>query len=149
MITEIKLSQIKDTFDGNTDALRLLVASIKKLGHFPFELVFVRKAEEWSEEFQLYLPFEAQSYLVQSAKLAFPSPGDQKNITIHALIYGANCANINQELDTLSIVRQTRFVLSQSPGFISQYAIGIKDRLKTFEGFATFTQLVNSATIEK
>jgi hypothetical protein len=148
MITKIRLSQIKDTYNGNED---VLIPMVKLLEESPskIEFVVVFRSPEWVQELQVYEPFPISSYLVKAYKLAFPSNKEQSRIYVNALEYdepyGADIRDHQQKI--LIESSKLKVLISKGDKFIAAYANNILKAEKLVSQLSQFSQLVNDAEV--
>ena len=155
MITEVRLIQIKDTYNGNED---ILIPLIKLLKDSPsnIELVVVFRSPEWVIGMQVYEPAPISSYLIKAYKLAYPSRIDQRFICINALVYDdlifaddeASRDNIGDHQQNISIESsKLKVLISKGDDFITAYANNILKEEESVSQLSQFSQLVNNAEV--
>ena len=156
MITEIRLSQLKDTYEGNEDILIPLIKLLKK-SPSKIELVVVFRSPEWAFDMQVYEPAPISSYLVKAYKLAYPSRIDQRFICINALVYNdltfaddeAFRDNIDDHQKNISIESsKLKVLISKGDNFITAYANNIIKEEKSLSQLSVLADLVNNAEVD-
>jgi hypothetical protein len=155
MITEIRLSQIKDTYTGNETILIPLIKLLKK-SPSNIEFVVVFRSPEWVSEMQVYEPAPIFSYLVKAYKLAYPSSIDQRFIYINALVYDdlvsaddeASRDNISDHQQNISIESsKLKVLINKGDKFITAYANNILKEKESENELSQFSKLVNEAEV--
>jgi hypothetical protein len=153
MITEIRLLQIKDTYNGNEDVLipliKLLKESPSKIAPFKIEFIVVYKSLEWVRELQVYEPFPIFSYLVRAYKLAFPSSTEQSHIYINALVSSESSGQLSDVQKKILIESsKLKVLISMGERFITNYADNIIRGEKSSSQLSMFAELVNNAGVD-
>lgn len=143
MITEIRLSQIKDTYTGNKT---ILIPLVKLLKDSPsnIELVVVFKSPEWDIKMQVYEPLPIYSYLIKALKLAYPDIKEQSCITLLGMVVNES---FNDGLDVLLESNKLRVLINKGDKFITAYAKNILKEEKSVSELFQFSQLVNDAEV--
>jgi hypothetical protein len=142
MITEIRLSQLKDTYEGNEDILIPLIKLLKK-SPFNIEFVVVTKSPEWLPELQVYEPVSDFSYLVRAYKLAYPK--EQSDIYIYIVIADDCYQMSNHQQQLLIESSKLKVLISKGEQFITAYANSILKQEKILSPLSLFSDLVNKA----
>lgn len=149
MITEIRLSQLKDTYTGNED---ILIPLIKLLKESPskIEFVVVYKSLEWMPELQVYEPFPISSYLVKAYKSAFPSSIEQSHIYINTLIYDEPCSKHMSDHQQKILIESNKLkvLISKGDEFINAYANNIINQENLSSKLSVFAELINNAEVD-
>ena len=164
MITEIRLSQIKDTYTGNEDILIPLINILKesyrdcfegeeekkRLIHFFFalkEAIVVHKSEEWIPEMQVYEPLPCFSYLVRALKLIVPESSEQSRVVV--MIKIVQSMNRDEEIETALIESsKLKVLISKGDEFINAYANNIIDQENLSSKLSVFAELINNAEVD-
>jgi hypothetical protein len=160
MITEIRLSQIKDTYTGNEDILIPLINLLKESyrsewleeGELYFfrslkEAIIVRKSEEWIPEMQVYEPLPCFSYLVRALKLIVPESSEQSRVEV--MIKIVNSMTIDEKIETTLIESsKLKVLISKGDEFINAYANNIIDQENLSSKLSVFAELINNAEVD-
>lgn len=160
MITEIRLSQIKDTYTGNENILIPLINLLKESyrsewleeGELYFfrslkEAIIVRKSEEWIPEMQVYEPLPCFSYLVRALKLIVPESSEQSRVEVMIkIVKGRSC---DEEIETALIESsKLKVLISKGDEFINAYANNIIDQENLSSKLSVFAELINNAEVD-
>jgi hypothetical protein len=160
MITEIRLSQIKDTYTGNEDILIPLINLLKESyrsewleeGELYFfrslkEAIVVHKSEEWIPEMQVYEPLPCFSYLVRALKLIVPESSEQSRVVV--MIKIVQGMNRDEEIETALIESsKLKVLISKGDEFINAYANNIIDQENLSSKLSVFAELINNAEVD-
>lgn len=161
MITEIRLSQIKDTYTGNEDILIPLVNILKEsychlkreeqnMIYFFYSLkeaIIVHKSEEWIPEMQVYEPLPCFSYLVRALKLIVPESSEQSRVEV--MIKIVNSMIIDEEIETALIESsKLKVLISKGDEFINAYANNIINQENLSSKLSVFAELINNAEVD-
>jgi hypothetical protein len=125
MITEIRLSQIKDTYTGNKAILTSLIKLLKESPRIP-EIILLYKSPEWITQMQVYEPLPIYAYLIKALKLAYPDIKEQSCITLLGIVV---TESFNDGLDILLESNKLKLLINK------------RDK------FSQFSQLVNEAEV--
>ena len=143
MITEIRLSQIKDTYTGNETILIPLIELLKDFPMIP-ETILLYKSQEWIPDMQVYEPFPIHSYFIKALKLAHPNITRQSRLPINAWIHN----NLyDAELEALVESSKLKVLISKGDKFITAYANNITKERKSVSQLSQLSELVNSAEV--
>ena len=162
MITEIRLSQLKDTYTGNEDILIPLVNILqgsycqikrKEEEHMIYcfyslkEAIAVHKSEEWIPEMQVYEPLPCFSYLVRALKLIVPESRKQSRVEV--MIKIVNGMDWDEEIETALIESsKLKVLISKGDKFINAYANNIIDQENLSSKLSVFAELINNAEVD-
>ena len=156
MITEIRLSQIKDTYNGNEDVLIPLIKLFKKVPleqvAWP-ETVLVHKSSEWITEMQVYEPFPICSYLIKAFKIAYPDISEQSRIYLNAIVYNykflySGFWDEYGALEALIESSKLKVLINKGDKFITAYANNIIKEEKSLSQLSVLADLVNNAEVD-
>lgn len=153
MITEVRLIQIKDTYNGNTDILIPLVKLLKECLSVAFaidETIVVFKSPEWIREMQVYEPLSTFSYLIKALKLAYPDPKVQSYTWINVLESPLEAVELQQkELQQKILIESSKLkvLINKGDKFITAYANNILKEEESVSQLSQFSQLVNNAEV--
>jgi hypothetical protein len=155
MITEIRLSQIKDTYNGNEDILIPLINLFKKIPLEKItlpEAVLVNKSPEWITKMQVYEPFPIYSYLIKALKLAYPDISKQSRIYLDAIVeYDILSRGFFDEVGALEALLESsklKVLISKGDKFINAYANNIINQEKLSSKLSMFAELINNAEVD-
>ena len=145
MITEIRLSQIKDTYTGNETILIPLIKLLKK-SPSNIEFVVVFRSPEWASEMQVYEPAPIFSYLVKAYKLAYPSSQEQFHIYINTVVSNEGVKQLSDHQQKILIESsKLKVLISKGDDFITAYANNVVREEKLASQLSLFAELVNNA----
>jgi hypothetical protein len=158
MITEIRLSQLKDTYTGNEDILIPLVNILKKSHDFKHyldvslnlqEVILVHKTKEWITELQMYEPLPSFSYLVRALKLIYPEPWQQSQARVMIIVILISRKNINEAMEAALLESsKLKVLISKGDEFINAYADNIINQKKLSSKLSSFAELINNAEVD-
>lgn len=147
MITEIRLIQIKDTYDGNEDILIPLIKLLKE-SPYTIEFVVVSRSPEWVAEWQVYEPLPISSYLVKAYKLAYPTSQEQSHIYINTLVTNEGFEQLGDHQRNILIESsKLKVLINKGDKFITAYANNILKEKKSENELSQFSKLVNEADV--
>lgn len=145
MITEIRLAQIKDTYEGNIEILMPLVEALNE-DLIPLEIILVKPACEWSEDFQVYDSLPEFEYLIKAAKLAYPIWEHQLDLTVNCSIvysYEPSC-----QIKSLLESSRLRVLFSKGELTVETYAKRLSQLHGELSNLSKFSKLVNQAEVD-
>lgn len=143
MITEIRLTQIKDTYTGNEAILIPLIKLLKDSPRIPETILFY-KSPEWIKEMQVYEPLPIYSYLIKALKLAYPGIIEQSRIMLFGILV---TELFNDGLDVLLESNKLKVLIDKGDKFITAYANNILKEEESAKELSQFSQLVNDAEV--
>lgn len=143
MITEIRLTQIKDTYTGNETILIPLIKLLKNSPRIPETILFY-KSPEWIKEMQVYEPLPIYSYLIKALKLAYPSITEQSQIMLLGILV---TEFFNDGLNILMESSKLKVLINKGDKFIAAYANNILKEEQSAKELSHFSQLVNDAEV--
>jgi hypothetical protein len=162
MITEIRLSQIKDTYTGNEDVLIPLINILKESyrsewseeGELYFfrslkEAIVVHKSKEWIPEMQVYEPLPCFSYLVRALKLIVPESREQSRVEV--MIKIVKDMTIDKEIKIETALLESsklKVLISKGDKFINAYANNIINQENLSTKLSVFAELINNAEVD-
>ena len=141
MITEIRLSQIKDTYTGNETILIPLIKLLKDSPKIP-ETIFFYKSPEWMTTMQVYEPLPIYSYLIKALKSAYPDIAEQFSIPLVGIVV---TESFNQQ--ALLESNKLKVLIDKGDQFITAYADNIIKQEKLSRQLSKFSKLVNNAEV--
>ena len=143
MITDIRLSQIENTYNGDENVLIFLINLLKESPIIP-EGILLYKKPEWTINLQVYKPLPTFSYLIKAFKLAYPDIKEQSRIRLLGIVVPES---FDRGLQALIESNKLKILLNKENTFIPSYSNNIVEEKKTPSPLSIFSQLVNNAEI--
>jgi hypothetical protein len=149
MITEIRLAQIKDNYQGDIGILLPLVNALKK-DFISMEIILVKRAFEWLDGFQIYDPLPKFEYLIKAAKLAYPKWEHQVWLNINCEIVEVSededyCVN---KFETLLESSRLKVLFSKGSLAVVTYSQKLAELHNELSNLKKFSELIQGAEID-